>query len=58
MHQFTVKVEVGDKHYRAYLHEAERRGVSVESLVEETVQHLFEEFERQRTDDDHPITIC
>lgn len=46
MTQVTICVDVPEDHYRAYSDEAERRGVSVESLVRQTLQCLLEEAER------------
>ncbi len=50
MHEVTVRARVSDEHFRAYEAEAKRRGVSVESLVEQTVNCLLEELEQEETD--------
>lgn len=56
MRKVRVCVELPDDHYRALEREAERRSVSVELLVEQTVQGLLEELEQEEADGtDHPI---
>jgi hypothetical protein len=50
MHRVQVCAELSDKHYRAYECEAKRRGVTVEELVEQTVNCLLRELERDEED--------
>ncbi len=53
MHKLQVWAELSDDKYVAYEHEAERRGVNVEALVQQTVNcllHELEEEERQGPD--------
>jgi len=52
-----VCVELEDAHYRSLASEAERRGVTVESLVERMAQQLIAELEaEERAGTDHPIS--
>ena len=46
-----VWAEISDEHYRAYEAEAKRRGVLVSELVEQTVNCLMRELEREEKDD-------
>jgi hypothetical protein len=46
MHRVQVWAELSDQHHRAYECEAKRRGVTVEELVEQTVNCLLRELER------------
>lgn len=46
MHRIQVWAELSDQHYRAYECEAKRRGVQLEELVEQTVNCLLRELER------------
>lgn len=58
MHKVRVCVDLPEEHYRAFEAEARRRGVSVEALVEQTVQGLIDELEREeREGTDHPIFL-
>jgi hypothetical protein len=51
-----VCVDITEDHFRAYQDEAGRRGVSVEELVQQMVQGLVEELDRdEREGTDHPI---
>ena len=51
-----ICVDINEEHYRAYQDEAQRRGVSVEDLVQQMVQGLVEELDRdEREGTDHPI---
>ena len=53
-----VNVELTDDHYRSLRDEAERRGVTLESLVEQMTQNLVLELEEeQQAGGDHPIWI-
>jgi hypothetical protein len=53
-----VCVDLPEEHYRAFEAEARRRGVTVEALVEQTVQGLIEELEREESEGtDHPIFL-
>jgi hypothetical protein len=59
MHRVQVWAELSDEHYRAYECEAKRRGVSVEELVEQTVNCLIRELEQEedeRCGPDHLIS--
>lgn len=47
MHKLRVWAEVSDDKYVAYEHEAERRGVQVEKLVQQTVNTLLHELEEE-----------
>lgn len=48
MPEILVKAEISDRHLRAYRAEAERRGVSVEDLVQQTVNCLLRELEAEQ----------
>jgi hypothetical protein len=50
MHRVRVFAELTDEHYRAYEAEAKRRGVSVEELVQHTVNCLLRELEQEEDD--------
>ena len=51
-----ICVDITEEHHRAYKDEAERRGVSVEDLVQQMVQGLVEELDQdEREGTDHPI---
>jgi hypothetical protein len=51
-----ICVDITEDHFRAYQDEAQRRGVSVEKLVQQMVQGLVEELDRdEREGTDHPI---
>ncbi len=51
-----ICVDITEDHFRAYQDEATRRGVSVEDLVQQMVQGLVEELDREeREGTDHPI---
>jgi len=51
-----VCVDITEEHFRAYQDEAARRGVTVEDLVQQMVQGLVEELDRdEREGTDHPI---
>ncbi len=47
MPRVQVWAEVSERHLRAYEEEAQRRGVSPESLVEQTVNALLRELEHE-----------
>jgi hypothetical protein len=55
MHQVQIKAELSDAFYRAYEAEARRQGVKVEQLLEQTVNTLLKELEKE--EEDHPITM-
>ena len=56
MRKVQVWVEVPDDKYRAYVAESLRQGVTVESLVERTVQSMLRDTQRaEREGTDHPI---
>ena len=57
MTKVKITVELEDAHYRSLVFEAERVGVSVESLVERMTQRLVRELEEsERAGTDHPIS--
>jgi hypothetical protein len=45
-----VDVELSEEHYRAVASEAERRHVTVQSLVERMTQQLMNELEQEERD--------
>jgi hypothetical protein len=52
-----ITVELEDAHYRSLVFEAQRVGVSVESLVEQMTQRLVRELEEaERAGTDHTIS--
>jgi hypothetical protein len=56
MPRVRVWAELSDEKYSAYECEARRRGVSLESLVEQTVNCLLRESEREEQEgEDHLI---
>jgi hypothetical protein len=54
MRKVAVVAELSDGFYHAYESEARRQGVKVETLVQQTVNELLKELERE--EEDHPIT--
>ena len=46
MTKVKICVDVPEDHYRAYEDQAQRQGVTVESLVRQTLQCLLEDAER------------
>ena len=50
MCRVQVWAELTEEHYHAYQLEAKRQGVSVEELVEKTVNCLLKELERDETE--------
>ena len=57
MPQVRVDVELSEEHYRSFQAEARRRGVTVESLVQQMTQQLVLELEdEEREGTDHPIS--
>jgi hypothetical protein len=57
MTKVRICADVPEEFYRRLRDEAERRGVTVESLVEQTVNGLVRELEQEeREGTDHPIT--
>ncbi len=50
MRKVRVWAELSDAAYHAYEGEARRRGVEVESLIEQTVNCLLQELEREEKD--------
>jgi len=48
--EVPVTARVREEHYRAYGLEAERRGVPVAVLIEQTVNCLLEELEREENE--------
>lgn len=55
MPKLRIEVEISEEHFRAYEGEAKREGVSVEALVEKTVNVLLRELEEQEQDGDCPM---
>jgi hypothetical protein len=56
MPKVHVWADLGDDTFLAYKHEARRRGIAVESLVEEVVNRLLEELQREHKEgSDQPI---
>ena len=56
MPEVRVKARVSDEHFRAYQAEARRRGVPVELLVQQTVNCLMEELEREEAEGREVVT--
>jgi hypothetical protein len=48
MPEVDVKATISEEHYRAYAAEAHRQGVPVEHLVQQTVNCLLRELERDQ----------
>ncbi|KPK58744.1 MAG: hypothetical protein AMS21_10440 [Gemmatimonas sp. SG8_38_2] len=59
MQKVQVWAELSDEHYHAYEAEAKRRGVTVEELVQQTVNCLLREMEEEEEDTgpDHMISV-
>lgn len=57
MTKVQICVDVPEDHYRAYADQAARQGVSVESLVRQTLQCLLEEAEREEEEGTDHIII-
>jgi hypothetical protein len=58
MKRIRVCVNLPEERFRAYEDEAKRQGVTVESLVEQTLEVLLREEEEEiREGTDHPIII-
>jgi predicted HicB family RNase H-like nuclease len=55
MPKVRIEAELSAEHLRAYESEAARQGVSVECLVEQTVNALLEELEREERDGQCPM---
>jgi hypothetical protein len=55
MPRVRIEAELSETFYRAYEDEARRQGVKVEALIEQTVNCLLRELERE--EEDHPITM-
>ena len=55
MPRIRIEAELSAEHLRAYQEEATRRGVKVESLVEQTVNALLEELEREEDEGQCPM---
>ncbi|UCF20457.1 MAG: hypothetical protein JSU87_03345 [Gemmatimonadota bacterium] len=54
MRKVQVWAEISDQHYHAYELEAQRRGVPLEELVEQTVNCLLRELEREENECSDP----
>ena len=57
MTKVQICVDVPEGHYQAYRDQAERQGVTVESLVRQTLQYLLEEAERENEEGTDHIII-
>lgn len=57
MTRVQICVDVPEDHFRAYEDQAKRQGVSVESLVRQTLQCLLEEAEREEEEGTDHIII-
>lgn len=55
MPKIRIEAEISEDHLRAYEDEAQREGVSVETLVEKTVNVLLQELEQEEDDGDCPM---
>ncbi len=55
MPKIRIEAELSEEHLRAYQHEAERQGVKVERLVEQTVNVLLQELENEERDGQCPM---
>jgi len=56
MTRVRICIELDEELYKSYQLEAARRGVSVESLVEQVVHTLLDELRREQDEGtDHPI---
>ena len=55
MPKIRIEAEITEEHLRAYEDEARREGVSVEPLVEKTVNVLLRELEQEENDGDCPM---
>jgi len=56
MTKVQICVDLTEQDYRKYEREAERRGVTVESLLEQTIRALLEEVHQEEAEGtDHPI---
>ncbi len=55
MPKVTIEAELSVEHLRAYESEAARRGVRVETLIEQTVNALLVELERDEEDGECPM---
>ena len=57
MTKVRICVELNEQHYHDLEREAKRRGVPIETLVEQSVNKLIEDFETEVEEGtDHPIT--
>jgi len=56
MHSVHVLAELSDEMYHAYEGEAARRGVSIESLIQQTVNCLLHELEQEEKEGTDHIT--
>jgi len=56
MQKVQVCIELEEAKYQAYLSEAERRGVPVADLIEQTVRLALHDLE-ERDEDDVPVII-
>jgi hypothetical protein len=56
MPEVTVKARISEEHLRAYQAEARRQGVPVTVLVQQTVNCLIEELEREQRECQEIVT--
>ncbi len=57
MTKVQICVDVSEDHFRAYEDQAQRQGVTVESLVRHTLQCLLEDAEREEEEGTDHIII-
>jgi hypothetical protein len=55
MPRIRIEAELSEEHLRAYEGEAQRQGVRVETLIEQTVNALLQELEAEERDGDCPM---
>jgi len=52
-----VTIELDEESYRAYEAEARRGQTTVEALLQQVLQKLYGELEREEKEGDHPIIL-
>ena len=57
MRSVNVTIDLDDDSYRAYEAEARRSQTTVETLVQQVLQKLYGELEREEKEGDHPILL-
>jgi hypothetical protein len=58
MPKIRIEAELSEENLRAYQGEAQRQGVPVETLVEQTVNVLLKELEQEERDGGCPMIPC